>query len=241
MFDHTVAEHFPQDVTSELCQCGVDEQVLFLQSLRQRAARSGIFLLHSRVFHIAGDHLQRFHRFIQFGCRLSDFFRYGSEDDLSRILRVAKVHPVQWCLVVYVFRFRNGFQYVPEVETGLYVVRAGYRDISQIVPSGIFQNCRIDVWYRLPVVSEEVVHACDKTLRLVQSDVRWAEELPSDVGFSHDVGIIHGYEQSGVSESPECRIKPGQASQHLRACSSRPDKVYRYRMLRVYQIIVDVM
>lgn len=26
MLDYAVAEHFPQDVAAELCQCGVDEQ-----------------------------------------------------------------------------------------------------------------------------------------------------------------------------------------------------------------------
>ena len=171
MLDHTVAEHFPQDVAAELCQCGVDEQVLLFQGFRQRATRSGILLLYSRVLHIAGNYLQRFHRFIQFGCRLPDFFRYGSEDDLSRILRVAEVHPVQWCLVASVFRNRHDFQYVPQIETGLYVVRAGNRYVGQIVPSGVLQSCRIDVRYRFPVVAEEVVHACDETLCLVQADV----------------------------------------------------------------------
>gem|GEM_PF-3902785 len=202
MFYHTVAEHFPQDVAAELCQCGVDEQVLLLQGLRQRTARSGILFLHSRIFDISCDHLQRFHSFVQLGCRLFDFFRYGSEDDLSRILRVAEVHPVQWCLVTSVFRDRNGFQYVPEVKTGLDVVRAGNRDVGQIIPSGILQYCRIDVRYRFPVVSKEVVHACDEALRLVQSDVRWTEELPPDVGLRHDVGIIQCHEQPGVSQSP---------------------------------------
>ena len=36
ILDHTVAEHFPQDVAAELCQCGVDEQVLFFQCFGQR-------------------------------------------------------------------------------------------------------------------------------------------------------------------------------------------------------------
>ena len=114
-----------------------------------------------------------------------------------------------------VFRNRHGFQYVPEVETGLYVVRAGNHYVGQIIPSSVLQGCRIDVRYRLPVVAEEVVHACDEALRLVQSDVRRAEELPPDVGFRHDVGIIQCHEQSGMSESPQCRVKPGQAGKHL--------------------------
>lgn len=79
MLNHTVAKHFPKNITSEVCQRGVDEQVIFLQSLRQRAARSGILLLYSRVLHIAGDHFQRFYSFIQFGYRLFDFLRYSSE------------------------------------------------------------------------------------------------------------------------------------------------------------------
>lgn len=40
-------------------------------------------------------------------------------------------------------------------------------------------------------------------------------EQPPDVGFRHDVGIIQCHEQSGMSESPQCRVKPGQAGKHL--------------------------
>ena len=43
-------------------------------------------------------------------------------------------------------------------------------------------------------VYKRQVHACDKTLCLVQADVRGTEELSPDVGLRHDVGIIHGYE-----------------------------------------------
>lgn len=39
MFQHPVTEHLPQDIAAELCQRGVDEQVLLFQRLRQGAAR----------------------------------------------------------------------------------------------------------------------------------------------------------------------------------------------------------
>ena len=65
--------------------------------------------------------------------------------------------------------------------------------------------------------------------------------MPPDIGLRHNVGIIHSYEQSGMSQAPQCRVKPGQTGKYLRACSSRSDKVYCYRMLRVYEIVVDVV
>ena len=40
MFQHSVAEHLPQDIATELRQRGVDEQVLLFQRLRQGTARS---------------------------------------------------------------------------------------------------------------------------------------------------------------------------------------------------------
>ena len=64
MLNHSVAEHLPQDVAAELCQCGIDEQVLPLQGLRQRAARTGIFLLYLCVFHHSGDDFQRADSFV---------------------------------------------------------------------------------------------------------------------------------------------------------------------------------
>lgn len=64
MLDHSVAEHLPQDVAAELRQCGIDEQVLLLKGLRQRAARTGIILLYLCVFHHSGDDFQRADSFV---------------------------------------------------------------------------------------------------------------------------------------------------------------------------------
>ena len=64
MLNHSVPKHFPKDIAPELRQCGVDEQVLFLQCLRQRTTWSGIFLFYPRIFYEAGDDLQRTDRFI---------------------------------------------------------------------------------------------------------------------------------------------------------------------------------
>ena len=193
MLDHTVAEHFPQDVAAELCQCGVDEQVLFLQSLRQRTARSGILFLHSCVFDISCDHLQRFHRFVQLGCRLSDFLRYGSEDDLSRILHVAEVHPVQWCFVASVFRNRHGFQYVPEVETGLYVVRAGNHYVGQIIPSGVLPG--------VPLATEETLGqnlpraTMEQVYKRITDDLDEALRIFEEIGYD-DTGSRTDFDAS---------------------------------------------
>jgi hypothetical protein len=35
MIDHSVSEHLPKDVAAELCQRGVDEQLLLAQRFRQ--------------------------------------------------------------------------------------------------------------------------------------------------------------------------------------------------------------
>lgn len=35
MLNHSVSEHFPKDIASELRQRGINEQVLFFQCLRQ--------------------------------------------------------------------------------------------------------------------------------------------------------------------------------------------------------------
>ena len=78
-------------------------------------------------------------------------------------------------------------------------------------------------------------------MRLVQSHVGIPEQLASDVGFRHDVRIIKCHEQSRMSECPECHIQACQAGQYLRAGSSRTNQVYRYRMLRVNQVVVDIM
>lgn len=74
MLDHPVAEHFPQDIAAELCQRGIDEQVLPVQCFRQRAARTGVFFLYPRVPHETCDYFQGTDSFIQFGCRLFYFF-----------------------------------------------------------------------------------------------------------------------------------------------------------------------
>lgn len=64
MFQHPMAEHLPQQAAAELRQRGVDEQVLLLQRFRQRTARTGILLFHSRVFYQPGNDFQRADRFI---------------------------------------------------------------------------------------------------------------------------------------------------------------------------------
>lgn len=74
MLDHPVAEHLPQDIAAELCQRGIDEQVLLVQRFRQRTARTGVFFLYPGIPHEAGDYFQGTDRFIQFGCRLFYFF-----------------------------------------------------------------------------------------------------------------------------------------------------------------------
>lgn len=74
MLDHPVAEHLPQDIAAELCQRGIDEQVLPAQCFRQRAAWTGVFFLYPRISHETGDYLQGTDSFIQFRCRLFYFF-----------------------------------------------------------------------------------------------------------------------------------------------------------------------
>ena len=73
MFQHPVTEHLPQDIAAELCQRGVDEQVLLFQRLRQGATRSRIRLLHSCVFHEPGNDLQRIDSLVQLGSGLFSF------------------------------------------------------------------------------------------------------------------------------------------------------------------------
>ena len=121
------------------------------------------------------------------------------------------------------------------------VIGTGNRDIGQVVPSGILQYCRIDVRLRLPVIPEKVVYPGDEALCLVLSQVGRSEKLATDVGFRHGVGVIQCNEQSRVSESPQSCVKTCQAGEYLRPGSSRSDQVYRYRMLRVYEIVVDVV
>ena len=116
MLNQPVAEHPPQDVAAQLRQCGIDEQILLFQSFRQRAARTGIFLLHARVFHQPGDDFQRAYSFVEPGNRLLDFLRYRSQHDLTGCLRVSEVHPIEGRLVISVFRNRHGFQRVPQVD-----------------------------------------------------------------------------------------------------------------------------
>ena len=58
MLNHPVAEHLPQDIAAELCQRGIDEQVLPVQCFRQRAAWTGVFFLYPRVPHETCDYFQ---------------------------------------------------------------------------------------------------------------------------------------------------------------------------------------
>ena len=51
MLYHSVSEHLPEYVAAELSQCGVDEQVLLLQSLGKRATWTGGLLLDACIFH----------------------------------------------------------------------------------------------------------------------------------------------------------------------------------------------
>ena len=102
MLNHPVTEHLPKDVASELRQCGIDEQVLFLQRFGKGAAWSGILLLHPCVFHESGDNFQGTYRFIQRGGGLLYLFWYGTQHDLPRGLRVPEIHPVEGRVVVRV-------------------------------------------------------------------------------------------------------------------------------------------
>ena len=210
MLNHPVAEHLPQDIAAELCQRGIDEQVLPVQCFRQRAAWTGVFFLYPRVSHETGDYFQGTDSFIQFGCRLFYFFRHRTHNDLSRGLRVSEIHPIQRGFVSAECRLWQSLQQVPQVYPGFDVVRTSDCDIGQMIPSGILQYGRIDVRLRLPVVAEEIIYPGDKALRLVLSQIRRPEQLTADVGFRHDVGVIQGHEQSRMSESSQCRIKPGQ-------------------------------
>ena len=67
MLNHPVAEHLPQDIAAELCQRGIDEQVLPVQCFRQRAARTGVFFLYPMMYrHETCDYFQGTDSFIQF-------------------------------------------------------------------------------------------------------------------------------------------------------------------------------
>ena len=220
MLYHPVAEHLPQDIAPELRQRGVNEQVLLLQCFCQRAARTGILLLHSRVFHETGDDLQRADRFIQRGSRLPDFFQHGPHYNLSGRLRVAEVHPVEWRGIVRVGGRRHLSQHVPQVEPGLDVVRAGDGDVRDFIPFHLLQHRRIGSGLRFPVVAEEIIDTGNEAFRLVQAYVGITEELASDVGPGHDVRVIERDGQAGVSERPQCHVEPGQTCQHLRTGSA---------------------
>ena len=61
MFYHSMSEHLPEDIAAELCQCGVDEQVLLLQCLGKRTARTGVLFLDSGILHKLCNNLQRWY------------------------------------------------------------------------------------------------------------------------------------------------------------------------------------
>ena len=54
---HSVSEHLPEYVAAELSQCGVDEQILLLQSLGKRATRTGVLLFDASILHKFGNDL----------------------------------------------------------------------------------------------------------------------------------------------------------------------------------------
>ena len=219
MLNHPVAEHLPQDIAAELCQRGVNEQVLLLQCFCQRAARTGILLLHSRVFHETGDDLQRADRFIQRGSRLPDFFQHGPHYTCpgrfaccrSPSSRVAWHCPCR--------RPAASFPARSTVEPGLDVVRAGDGDVRDFIPFHLLQHRRIGSGLRFPVVAEEIIDTGNEAFRLVQAYVGITEELASDVGPGHDVRVIERDGQAGVSER---RNVTSSRARHVSTCEPVP-------------------
>ena len=51
MLYHSVSEHLPEEIEAELSQCGVDDQVLLLQSLGKRATRTGVIHFDASILH----------------------------------------------------------------------------------------------------------------------------------------------------------------------------------------------
>ena len=53
--DDALAEHLPQQTAPQMRQCGIDEQILFAECLRELATRPGLLLLDPGVaFHVLG-------------------------------------------------------------------------------------------------------------------------------------------------------------------------------------------
>ena len=127
------------------------------------------------------------------------------------------------------------------------------RGVTAFVPQGKYDEIRlkeelsqypiggVSVAYEATFVAEEIIDTGNEAFRLVQAYVGITEELASDVGPGHDVRVIERDGQAGVSERPQCHVEPGQTCQHLRTGSARADKIHCYRVLRVNQVVVDIM
>ena len=133
--DDALAEHLPQQTAPQMRQRGVDEQILFAERLRERAARPGLFLSDPGVaFHVFGYERQPLHGFelLRFG--LFDIPADRAHYNLACFLRVAEVAPVQRRTVVRITVSRPvRFEQLRELQPGAFAVRTGDKKIGEPV------------------------------------------------------------------------------------------------------------
>ena len=152
VFDHAVPEHFPKYVAAQLCQCRVDEKVLFFQCFGQRAARSRIFGFHPSIISIFGNNRQPTYRFVFLGMRLCDLSGDRSQQYLPECLTVPEIHPVEGLLPIVKAHFASLFKYFPQGKPGFRIVRTGNKYVRHIVASGFSCQRGIAVRFCRPVV-----------------------------------------------------------------------------------------
>ena len=78
----SLAEHLPEQGATGLRQHGIDEQVLLLQRLGERATRSGVFLVDGRITYFFRDDVQLWYGYELFWRWLADFVAHSPDNYL---------------------------------------------------------------------------------------------------------------------------------------------------------------